>query len=527
VPGEDGDDTSDLIESQIDTQTPENEENCFQYLKRKFTSVFSARAFDCKKTRLENEVADEQNVDNKTTDVNQILVDEEIQINDSVVEIDTIPGGDQIDNTDAPPITESTAIDISIDDQTTSCTYLDYPFLMDIPSMDSINSSLTMIIMRGLPGSGKSTIVRKLKAVFPEASSCSADDYFLSSGVYQFDRTKLKEAHTFSQAKAEELCQKLTKLVIIDNTNVKRWEMAPYFRTASHHRYTVILVEPRTPWKFNVEELVKKNTHDVDGAVISARVKEWQDVHPQYYGWFLNPADSSLLLNIGQSWLEKCLSNKVFFEDFSRHSNRYNLRSMLHYYSREGLSRASEDRCHCTTRFVKRGDSETHAEEVDRLGMASNLLISALVITPRTLGARVQLTQDQLKVYNQNDNEVEIIDTPQKPRIPGKSRVQVESPTCASLSEAIAACSSSLVVDGVKLDNVQVPGVGRRAHITLGCAEGVRPVQAGLDQLQVLRETPARTVAIPGGLLADFGGGRWMLSLEKGVSVQAVFSGGY
>ena len=159
--------------------------------------------------------------------------------------------------------------------------------------------------------------------------------------------------------------------------------------------------------------------------------------------------------------------------------------------------------------------------------MASNLLISALVITPRTLGARVQFTPDQLKVYNQNDNEVEVIDTPQKPRIPCKSRVQVESPSCASLSEAIAACSSSLVVDGGRLEDVQVPVVGRRAHITLGCAEGVRPVQAGLDQLQVLREAPARTIAIPGGLLANFGDGRWMLSLEKWVSVQAVFSGSY
>ena len=79
------------------------------------------------------------------------------------------------------------------------------------------------------------------------------------------DRTKLKDAHLFSKAKAEELCQKLINLVIVDNTNVKRWEMAPYFRTASQHRYTVIIVEPRTPWKFNVDELVLKNTHSVDG----------------------------------------------------------------------------------------------------------------------------------------------------------------------------------------------------------------------------------------------------------------------
>merc|ERR1719250_532802 len=165
--------------------------------------------------------------------------------------------------------------------------YLDHPFLTDKSSIESMKNSLTMIIMRGMPGSGKSTIVRKLKELYPEASSCSADDYFLQCGSYVFDRTKLKDAHQFSQAKAEELCRNLTRLVIIDNTNVKRWEMTPYFKTAANHRYTVILVEPRTPWRYDVTELVERNTHGVDRSVISARVSEWQDVHPQYYGWFL------------------------------------------------------------------------------------------------------------------------------------------------------------------------------------------------------------------------------------------------
>ena len=75
----------------------------------------------------------------------------------------------------------------------------------------------------------------------------------------------------------------------------------------------MILVEPRTPWKHDVAELVLRNTHGVDRSVISSRVGEWQDVHPNYYGWFLNPADTDQLLEFGNSWLEKCISVKVSY----------------------------------------------------------------------------------------------------------------------------------------------------------------------------------------------------------------------
>ncbi len=40
-------------------------------------------------------------------------------------------------------------------------------------------------------------------------------------------------------------------LIVIDNTHVKRWEMAPYFEMAETYRYAVLLVEPRTPWRNN------------------------------------------------------------------------------------------------------------------------------------------------------------------------------------------------------------------------------------------------------------------------------------
>ena len=52
----------------------------------------------------------------------------------------------------------------------------------------------TLFIVRGVPGSGKSTFA---KHIWNEYAICEADKYFVDreTGEYKFDATKLKEAH--------------------------------------------------------------------------------------------------------------------------------------------------------------------------------------------------------------------------------------------------------------------------------------------------------------------------------------------
>ena len=144
--------------------------------------------------------------------------------------------------------------------------FMDFPFLSEEEARRYLPKSWTMLIIRGLSGSGKSTIVRQLEETYPGSVSCSADQFFLNTltGEYQFDRSQLSEAHKWCQSKAEEACRNRANIVIVDNTNVKRWEMVPYFRLAQKYSYSVVLVEPRTPWRFNIDELARRNRHGVD-----------------------------------------------------------------------------------------------------------------------------------------------------------------------------------------------------------------------------------------------------------------------
>jgi predicted kinase len=95
----------------------------------------------------------------------------------------------------------------------------------------------TLILLRGLPGSGKSTLANLLAP----NSTYEADDYFYdSNGVYNFDATKLKEAHTVCQDKTNAcLLFKLNKIVIVSNTFTQEWEMEPYIKMAERHGYRV------------------------------------------------------------------------------------------------------------------------------------------------------------------------------------------------------------------------------------------------------------------------------------------------
>lgn len=93
-----------------------------------------------------------------------------------------------------------------------------------------------VIILRGVPGSGKSTFIKKF---YPEATVVSADKYFHDpeTGEYNFDPTKLHEAHHQCQVEFKRAVAKGVRQIVVDNTNIRLSEFKPYFDHALEHGY--------------------------------------------------------------------------------------------------------------------------------------------------------------------------------------------------------------------------------------------------------------------------------------------------
>ena len=100
-----------------------------------------------------------------------------------------------------------------------------------------------LTLLRGLPGSGKSTFAKLICNQHVEA-----DMFFIQDGEYKFDVSKLKQAHEWCQWKTEEWMKKRYN-VVVSNTFTMEWEMEAYYKLAEQYGY-------------RVHSLIMENRHD-------------------------------------------------------------------------------------------------------------------------------------------------------------------------------------------------------------------------------------------------------------------------
>jgi len=99
----------------------------------------------------------------------------------------------------------------------------------------------SMIIMRGLPCAGKTHTALTISDYADDACEVvrvSADEYFYDeNGGYHFDSGKLPQAHGECFRKAVSwatttVLPTRSRLIVVDNTNISAWEIAPYMALA-------------------------------------------------------------------------------------------------------------------------------------------------------------------------------------------------------------------------------------------------------------------------------------------------------
>lgn len=105
-----------------------------------------------------------------------------------------------------------------------------------------------LVIVRGLPGSGKTTTALK----YGEGLECNwthyeADHFFIKDGEYIWDRRKIREAHEWCQNSVKaDLDRGYT--VIVSNTFTTIREMEPYFEMAAEYCITPTVILCQNDW---------------------------------------------------------------------------------------------------------------------------------------------------------------------------------------------------------------------------------------------------------------------------------------
>ncbi len=117
-----------------------------------------------------------------------------------------------------------------------------------------------LVLIRGLPGSGKSTMAREMVA--SGFVHFEADMFFTVDGVYAYDSARIKDAHAWCQRVTRQALREGQR-VVVSNTFTRLQEMKPYQSMAHEIR----VVEARGCWQ---------NTHGVSAEMVERMAQRWE-----------------------------------------------------------------------------------------------------------------------------------------------------------------------------------------------------------------------------------------------------------
>ena len=126
-----------------------------------------------------------------------------------------------------------------------------------------MNTIGNLILVRGIPGSSKSTFATREYVEPFGYKLLEADMYFIKDGVYIYDADKISNAHDWCFSETAKALHR-GENVIVANTFTKKWELSKYLRLNPSKIY-------RCTGNF-------KNVHNVPEDVVKRMKERFEDI---------------------------------------------------------------------------------------------------------------------------------------------------------------------------------------------------------------------------------------------------------
>lgn len=173
---------------------------------------------------------------------------------------------------------------------------LSFAFLQQEETKETLRLSRIIVIMRGLPGSGKSFLSRAIADVYQDhCSVICADEH----GVKPESPESSADAYNALDEAVVACCGAATSsplLMVVDDTNHTQDRLARLAEIAEQHHCVTIFLEPRTEWSRDAAQLSKKSKRGLAEAQIEVMKGQLEETSlPLYFGWFLlSPAQEKI-----------------------------------------------------------------------------------------------------------------------------------------------------------------------------------------------------------------------------------------